>query len=559
MSEGTSTASTCPPPATFCPQAREVDPLRFAEVLLSDPATAAKVPDLAERFHPDFHPQVAATLRWASEQGQAILLGDPQGDFDVMHCQVHLNLDAPMLGARFAPYGYLHLMLHDLTHHYLGQVRVRPEDVATPERLRETRKHIHQVAMLAELVASFATVSRIIPEYSSWRSDALGEGSPDQFGGFFSFARSEREVVDGWKALYGGGATFREFLRRELDEAHVLAKRRAGDWLVWPGLARLLRLERGPRWLVDGLHRLEAKLAVGLLPTLLPWAYWNRSVYSVASFQADCHHLAERYTSPWHIRWQADFAEGAPADEVLRRCHTAFRGLVMRDYGFFDAAPNDLGPGGYALNVRRQQVRHLARKVYELEHHLTSGSAIYTGGEADRAAWLALIAKFRAKAMDLFWGMTPRDCVARYERELLPLRAELLALWEDDAPRFDLPACRRDFLANPNRQLFDPGVRDANSKPPAKKTWRQRWADLRALWRSLRGQPVSAEEREWVLEVYAGLDHQAVFDEAEAWGIPTVGRDQPPPAHRRPPALRVHESALGRVEADDEGDERRAA
>jgi len=513
------------PAATFCPKAREVDPRHFADLMLSDPLGQEKLPELADDFHPSNNSQVAATLDWASRQGQAILVGDADGDFDVMHCQVHLNLDAPMLGERFAPYGHLHLMLHDLTHHYLGQIRVRPEDVATPEGLLATRKRIHQAAMLGELVASFTTVSRIIPAYSNWRSKNLGQGRSEQYGGFFSFAKDERAVVDGWKALYGGGQMFTDFIRRELDSEIVADYRAAGDWLVWPSLPFLLRAF--PRF-KEQIARFEAWVMPKALPHLLPWAYWNRSVYGVASFQADCRHLADRYTSPWHMSWQADFDHGASFEEVIERCHRAFRGVAGRDFSFFsEGASDDLQGGDYTLNVRRQQVRLFARKLYELEHELSQGQ-LFRGDQAARASWLELLAEAKETCRQLFHGMTSRDACERYANEFLPLRQRVLARQSAEAGQFRVAPERSDFLANPNRQLEDPGVRDANSKAPQRKTWRQRWSDLKASFRALFGAKVVAEEREWVLEIYAGLDHEAIFDELEAAGIPTAGREVPP-------------------------------
>ncbi|MBL4846972.1 MAG: hypothetical protein JKY65_15740, partial [Planctomycetes bacterium] len=503
-----------------------MDPRRFAEVILADETGREKLPELADDFHPSNNPQVAATLGWASRQGQAILVGDADGDFDVMHCQVHLNLDAPMLGERFAPYGHLHLMLHDLTHHYLGQIRVRPEDVATPAGLEATRKKIHQAAMLGELVASFTTVGRVIPAYSNWRSKHLGEGRAEQYGGFFSFAKDERSVVEGFKQLYGGGPEFTEFLKRELSPEIVADYRAAGDWLVWPSLPFLFRAS-SEKWKAR-LARFEAWAMPKVLPYLLPWSYWNRSVYGVAAFQSDCRHLADRYTSPWHMEWQADFNQGASFEEVIERCHTAFRGVAARDFGFFaNAASDDLEGADYHLNVRRQQIRHFARKVYELEHHLRHGD-VFQGDEAARESWLTLLDDAGAVCRDLFATLATRDADERYAAEFLPLRERLLARQTADADLFDVAGDRSDFLENPNRQLEDPGVRDANSKAPTQRTWRQRWAAFKAGLRSVFGAKVVAEEREWVLEIYAGLDHEAVFDEIEAAGIPTAGREVPP-------------------------------
>lgn len=514
------------PAATFCPKAREIDPRRFADVMLSDPQGREKLPELADDFHPSNNPQVAATLDWASRQGQAILVGDADGDFDVMHCQVHLNLDAPMLGERFAPYGHLHLMLHDLTHHYLGQIRVRPEDVATPEGLQATRKQIHQAAMLGELVASFTTVSRIIPAYSNWRSKKLGQGRSEQYGGFFSFAKDERAVVEGWKGLYGGGPAFTKFIQRELSPEIVADYRAAGDWLVWPSLPFLFRATSA-KW-KERFARFEAWAMPKVLPHLLPWAYWNRSVYGVAAFQSDCRHLADRYTSPWHIQWQADFNQGASFDEVIERCHTAFKGVAARDFSFFaDRASDDLEGEDFHLNLRRQQVRHFARTVYELEHHLREGD-VFQGDASTCAEWIELLSEAARTCRELFAGMTSRDADEGYSQAFLPLRERLLARYAADAHLFGVASERSDFLANPNRQLEDPGVRDANSKAPTKKTWRQRWEGFKAGLRSLFGGKVVAEEREWVLEIYEGLDQDAIFDSIEASGIPTAGREVPP-------------------------------
>jgi hypothetical protein len=538
--------------ATFCPQADEVDPCHFADYVLNDPKATSKLPELATAFHPRNHPQVEATLEWASREGQAILVGQIDGDFDVMNAQVHLNLDAPMLCERFAPYGHLHLMLHDLTHHYLGQIRVRPQDV-TPERINETRKRIHQAAMLGELVASFATVSRIIPGYSNYCSHTQGRGRSEQFGGFFSFSRSEREVIDGWKALYSGGDVFRDYLRRELDPEVVLDYRRAGDWLVWPSLACVLGERRWPAWLKrllsDPLARLEARLAPHLLPRVFPWAYWSHSVYSVADFQKDCRHLADRYTSVWHMDWQRDFDDGHSFDEVVARCHGALRGLVSRDYDFFLDAPGSIdgqgAPRGYEVNVRRQQVRLFARKTYELAARIAADDGFYTGPE--RRAWLTELERAHATLRELFATLRGRDAATRYEREFLPLRAHLAQRFEAEFEHFAVDAERRDVLTNPTRALVDPGVRDANSQVKSRKSLAARWKDLKAFVAKLVGRKVDSEQREWVLEIYAGLDHHAMFDAAEAAGIPTVGREQPPPPQCLTPPVRSLPSGMGPV------------
>ncbi len=522
------------PRATFHPGTIELDPRRLPTWALAHPDASAKMAELATSFHPDRHAQVRAVLRWASDQGQALVVGPMDGDYDIQLPQVHLNLGLPMMGERFAPYGYLHLVLHDFTHHFLGQVHVEQADLAS-DRIDATRKRIHQAAMLGELTATFSTVSRIISDYSNWRAEAKGEGRPGQFGGFFSFARDERAVCRGWKAFYTGGRDYREFLEAEMRREVILDFRRAGDWLVWPSFAHLLGA-RGDR-LRDALFRMEAALIPRVAPRLLTWAYWNRSVYSVADFQSGCRALVDRYTTPWHVAWQRDFDDGDPFETVIDRCRQTFRGLVLRDYGFFDRAPNDLGPHGYRCNVRRQQAKMLARKLYELRHEIERrGAATIFHGDAGHArAWTNAIDAVAAICRRLWSELHTEDAIDRYE-ELVTARTGLIERWRRDRDRFALPEDRRDFLENPNRFLFDPGVRDANMKPKRHPTPVERAAARRRLVELIRGKPVDEQVRGWTREIFAEIDVDALFDEAERRGIPTVSR---PRAPARPAADRV--------------------
>ncbi|MBI4575877.1 MAG: hypothetical protein HY722_06405 [Planctomycetes bacterium] len=507
----------CLPRATFNEDAVEVDPAHFPGWALADPVASRRMPELADAFHPDRHAFLRAVLQWASDQGQALLVGPVQGDYDIHLPQVHLNLELPMIGEGYAPYGYLHLVLHDFMHHFLGHLRVRGDDLAR-SRLRETRKRIHQAAMLGEVVATFSTVSRVISDYSNWRARALGEGREGQFGGFWSFVPSEREVCRGWKAFYIGGRPYTGFLRRELRREVILEKRRAGDYLVWPPLAWLLGAGRGGPG-ANLCDRVEAALMERLGPRLLSWAYWDRSVYSVADFQQGCRHLADRHTSAWHVAWQADFDDGEPFETVLGRCRSTFRGLVRRDHGYFREVPQDLGPGGYPVNVRREQARMFARKLYELGHHIGAGRRVYTGDAGGREGWRRALDE-AADSARCVWRSDPARTVAAFE-SFRAVRSGLLQRWRRERDLFRLGDDRHDFLENPNRFLFDPGVRDANVKPPRRRTW----AELRAgLRRWLLGRPVSLEERAWTREVLETLDTDAAFDEAEAAGIPTAGR-----------------------------------
>lgn len=479
------------------PDSIELDPRDFATYVEQCPRARALMPEHlpGAPMHPDAHPLLRETLAWGSRNGQALVVGPVQGDFDCHLPQVHLDLDNRVMGGKEAPWGRTHLVVHDLLHHYVGQIRVRPEDV-TPERLQLTRKRIHQAAMLGEALATYATMGRYFSDYGNYHNAQRGEGSTTQFGGMFSFVRSEQAVLEGVLACYLGGDAFRDFLSRELTAEGMLEARRGKSVLGWPSLANL----SGGR-AADQLYRLEAQLLSRLAPRLFPFFYWNRSVYSVASFQRECREIADRYTQAWHVAWQADFDDGASFAQVRARALAGLRGLARDDVSFLRSVPHELGPGGYRVNVRKQQVRLWARSLAELRAELDA--------QGRAPAFRSAVADAYALARDVFHGLTPHNA----DREFAVFsaaRARLIGRWRAERP-LRLAPSRRDFLENPLRFLRDPGSRDANEGTRTRLTWSERWARLKQGVRRLIGERVDPEERSWVAEAYASIDVERIF------------------------------------------------
>ncbi|MEZ6184434.1 MAG: hypothetical protein R3F62_05400 [Planctomycetota bacterium] len=491
---GTQTASTAGQASADRPaeDRLHLDPAGFAGFVERDPRARALLPEHlpGQPLHPDRHPLLRETLAWASRNGQAIVVGPVQGDFDCQLPQVHLDLENRVMGGKEAPWGRTHLVVHDLLHHYVGQLRVRPEDV-TPERLPLTQKRIHQAAMLGEALATYATMGGYFSDYGNAHNAQRGEGSTIQRGGVFSFVRSEPAVLRGVLASYTGGEPLAAFLREELTPERLLEQRRGRAVLAWPSLANL----SGGRFR-DLLYRLEAAVIPRIAPRVFPFFYWNRSVYSVAAFQRECRELARRYTQPWHMQWQADFDDGHSFAEVRARALAGLRGLARKDPGFLRAVPHELGPGGFRVNHAKQQVRLFARALAELRPALDHAPAFQ-----------AALDRVYALAQETFHA-DPR-AVAACDARFQAAKAELLARWRAERP-LELQGSRRDFLENPLRFLQDPGTRDANEGARTRISWRERWSRVRQALRRIVGERVSAEERAWVLEAYAAIDPEAL-------------------------------------------------